>query len=367
MKIYVSYILKSLIFPGIITITILTGIIWLSQWLRFISIVTNSGLGFFAFIKIATLIIPSLLFVILPISTYIVIIYIYHKLTIDRELIVLMNSGLSKFSIAKPVLFVAILMTAFTYFISLYLLPASYREFKDKSSFYRDNYATIMLEEGVFNNRIKNLTIHAEETTRDGKLKSIFVYDNRNQSKPVTIMAKKGHFFKTENSTKLSLDDGNRQEINPEGELNILYFDNFIYDFLITTDSEKQRPRDPQELYINELFYPHGTDKALANKLIAEAHQRITWPLYNIILALIAFIAACPNIYNRKGQNKRIIAFSIIAIIVIIFAVYINNIIAKFPQLYLLIYLYIAIITAVAIYIAFFKNHWHCPLSIKKY
>lgn len=349
MRKYVIYILKSLIPSTLLIAVILTSIIWLSQSLRFINLIVSSGINFISFIKLTILIIPSLLLIILPISTFIGILYVYSKLVMDSELLVLEAAGLNKLAISKPAFILAIFMTILCYFISLYLLPVSYSQFKDKIAFYRDNYSSVMLEEGVFNNKIKGLTIYVEEHKAGGIIKGILVYDTRDPDRPITIIANKGKLIKFGNNPSLELINGNRQEINNNGELAILYFDNLVYDLSLVSNKTKHRSREPQERYLNELLNPVDVPSNIVSKFKAEAHQRIIWPIYNIILTLIALIAIYPREFNRRGHKKRILIISVSAALVALGSFAINNFAAHMPSLTPLIY-----IAAIAVFIGSF-------------
>src|SRR5690606_33110333 len=137
----------------LITFT-LTGIIWLTQSLRFIDFIVNRGLGLASFVYLSSLLLPFLLSIIMPVALYSAILFVYNKLIMDSELVVLKSVGVSRFGLAKPALIIGGGVMLFSYFISLYLLPASYREFKDMQMYIRNTYASVLLQEGVFNSPV---------------------------------------------------------------------------------------------------------------------------------------------------------------------------------------------------------------------
>ena len=53
--------------------------------------------------------------------------FVYYKLTMDSEIVVLRAAGLSPLQLAGPALRLGLLATLVVYSISLYFLPASYR------------------------------------------------------------------------------------------------------------------------------------------------------------------------------------------------------------------------------------------------
>src|SRR5674476_794115 len=76
----------------------LTLLIWLIQSLRFVELVVNRGLSAFVFLRLIGLLIPSLVAVIVPITTFVVVQFVYQRLAGDRELTVMRAAGLSPFA-----------------------------------------------------------------------------------------------------------------------------------------------------------------------------------------------------------------------------------------------------------------------------
>ena len=226
MTLYNRYIIKNLVTPTLVFTFTLTGIIWLTQSLRFVDLIVNKGLSFIDFFYLSSLIVPSLLLIILPVSLFTTILFAYNKLIIESELIVLRGAGLNQFALAKPAIIVACMVTVLSYIISLYLLPSSYRQFKDKQAFIRDNYASLLLQEGVFNSPVNGLTIYLDKRDFNGKLTGILVHDTRDPDHPVTMMAEEGRLVKDQDGKhQFDLINGTRQEINHrDGQLSLLNF-----------------------------------------------------------------------------------------------------------------------------------------------
>src|SRR6476469_326048 len=85
----------------------LTALVWLIQSLRFVELVVNHGLSLGVFVELTSLLIPSVVAVILPITTFVVVQFIYQRLAGDREITVMRAAGLSPFALARPALAVA--------------------------------------------------------------------------------------------------------------------------------------------------------------------------------------------------------------------------------------------------------------------
>lgn len=318
----------------------LTCVIWLTQSLRFVDLIVNRGLDMMAFIYLTTMMLPSLLGFMLPIALAISTLYTYHKLLADSELVVLKSAGLSRWQLAQPAVMLAVGVVILGYVISLYLLPVSYRQYKDMQEFARDNYAALLLQEGVFNNPVTGLTVFIRERHDDGTLEGILVHDNRDPDAPVTMMAEEGQLVKTPRGPSFMLKNGNRQEIDhQEEQLSFLAFDDYVLDISLFTKAQGTRVRDEKERYLGELFNPQDevSDKQRA-EFRAEAHQRLTWPLQNMMLTLFVMSMLLAGQFNRRGNWKRytITLVSVGGLLAAVVAV--SNIIVKQPNLIMIMY-----------------------------
>lgn len=334
LRCYNRYFIRSLFGPFFLIALTLTGIIWLTQSLRFIDLIVNRGLGIQSFLYLSLLLVPFLLSIALPVALFCAVTFVYYKFIMDSEIIVLKSVGLSRPALAKPALIVAGMTTLFAYALSLYVTPRSYREFRDLQVFIRDNYASVLLQEGVFNTPIKGFTVYIESRDEKGMLRGLLVHDARDPKKPVTMMAEQGKLVQTPSGPRFDLRNGNRQEINPKtGQLSLLYFDRYIVDLGGMTKVTEPRRRDPRERYLSELFNPNSEDKADVARLRTEGHQRLTWPFYNLALACVALAALLSGQFNRRGKWRRIWVSTVCAALLIIFGVAQASIMVKVPAM----------------------------------
>src|SRR5687768_1133201 len=176
---YSKYIAKHLVHATLLITFSLTSIIWLTQALRFIDFIVNQGISIMVFLKLTTLLIPSLLLMILPPAMFCAILFVYNKMKTDSELVVLQAAGLNRWRLGLPALQVSAGMMVLAYVISLYLQPYSYGRFREMQAFLRDNYASILLQEGVFSSPVQGLTVFIRERNPQGTLYGILVHDNR--------------------------------------------------------------------------------------------------------------------------------------------------------------------------------------------
>ncbi len=330
---YSKYISKHLVSATLLITFSLTSIVWLTQALRFIDFIVNQGVSILIFLKLTVLLIPSLLLMILPPAMFCSILFVYNKLKMDSELVVLQAAGLSRWKLAVPVMQVAAGMMVLAYLTALYLQPLSYTRFREMQAFLRNNYASILLQEGVFSSPVQGLTVFIRERDKDGTLHGILVHDNRDMKLPITMMAEEGHLVDTPQGPRFLLQNGNRQEVQ-NGRTSFLNFESYTLDMSLYTKEIKGGNVDPRELFLSQLFtYDNSVSPAENQKRKAEAHQRLIWPGYVMSLALVAACVLLSGEFNRRGQWKRLTLASILGFMIVFTAIGLRGLMALHPYI----------------------------------
>ncbi|WP_051329118.1 LPS export ABC transporter permease LptF [Geminicoccus roseus] len=309
MPVYVRYLLSQLAVPTMVAVIAVAGAVWLSQSLRLFDLIVNKGLPATTFLWLTALLFPSLLLVVLPLALLVATIFTYARLWNDSELIALKASGRSDLDLAKPALYLAAIVTLVCYLISMVLMPAGARAFKDLEHEIRNSYTFVLLQEGVFNAPAPGVTVYVEQRQPDGSLSGLLVDDARNPDAASTITAERGVLVTVGDEPRLVLERGTRQERAPDGRVSALHFDAYTVDLTTLSDDEDSyRWRKPKERYLSELLWPADDvdDQKNRTRLISAAHDRLTTPLAPIVLVLIALAVLLPADLDRRGHGKRI-------------------------------------------------------------
>jgi lipopolysaccharide export system permease protein len=311
MQAITRYIFNQLLAAALFITLGLTLAIWLIQSLRWIDYIVNRGLPASTFLYFVGLLLPSLLGIFLPIAAFCAVLFVYYKLIMDSEMVVLRAAGLSPLQIARPAIILTGFVTLAVYSITLYFLPASYRAFKELQNDIRSDLSAVLLQEGVFNKLADGITVYVRERSSDGELRGILVHDDRDPERPVTMMAERGALVRSEQGPRVVLVNGNRQQVEREsGRLSLLYFDRYTVELSQLQGSVHARWRGPRERYLPELFNltSDPTDQKNRNALFAEGHQRLVAPLYVLAFVMVALAALLSGEHNRRGQIKRVLA-----------------------------------------------------------
>jgi lipopolysaccharide export system permease protein len=300
------YIFRQLFLALIVVTSGLTALIWLTQSLRFVELVVNRGLSFGVFLHLTSLLIPSFVTVILPITTFIVVQFVYQRLAGDRELTVMRGAGLSPFALARPALVVAVLAAAVGYALNLWAVPATLADFREFQWEIRNRMAAFLLQEGVFTPVSDKLTVYIRSRDPDGTLHGILVDDGRDPTAHATILAERGRLLEGQTGPQVLLINGSREEIDHQtGRLNILTFQQNEIDLADAGNNSDTRPADMSEVPLTALLNPHPANPLDAAKWVAEGHKRLTTPLTSISYALIALLSVLTGAFRRQGGFVR--------------------------------------------------------------
>ncbi len=314
------YVLKGLAFSTISTAITLTAIILLTQSLKFLELIINSGASSSAFWMLAFMALPRFFEVVLPIALMIATLFIYNRMISDSEIVVMRAAGKSPMRLARPALALAIIVTFLLLFITTWLTPISLSNMQKMRHVIKAQYSTLLFREGVFNSIGKDLTVYIHNRTRGGELEGLIIHDSRSTlPAPVTIIAKRGVIVATDEGQQVLVYDGSRQDFNNKtGALNQLDFERYSIDLPENVVSNN-RWKEADERTFFELLHPDETniiDMQHKEKFIAEAHRRIVTPFLAFSFVVISLCCLLLGPVNRRGQARRVF-FAVLVIIVL--------------------------------------------------
>lgn len=302
------YVLRQLLLALVAVTSALVALIWLTQSLRFVELVVNRGLSLKVFLELTGLLVPYFVATILPITTFVVVQFVYQRLAGDRELTVMRAAGLSPFALSRPGLGLAGISMAACFALNLWIVPASYGAFREFQFEIRNRMAAFLLQDGVFTPISDDLTVYVRSRDRDGTLRGILVDDGRQKNSHATILAERGRLLNGPAGPRVLLLNGSREEIDRQnGRLDVLTFAENTIDLASGSKTDEQRFRDAQEMSIPELMNP---DPKIVmprdrGKFLVEAHRRLTAPFTAWSFAMVALVSVLTGTFRRHGGLLR--------------------------------------------------------------
>ena len=337
------YVLRQIVGPFLLFLTLMTTIVWLTQSLRLLDLVINRSQSAGMFTYLTLLILPTLLTIIIPIAFFAGALYALHRLNSDSELVVMWAAGFSRLQLAAPVLLAAVIAMAMTYLCSLYLMPLSERTMKAAVFDIRADIGAAILHEGSFTTPAEGLTVFIRELAANGEIRGILVHDNRKPAHPTTYIAENGMFVETQDGARLIMRAGRVEQSEQNGaKLSVLKFDSYIFNLDQFGGPQREGALEIHERYLPELLYPESNNPRQARRYgtyVAEAHNRLSAPFYCLAFALMALAATANSGSARGSYALRLLAVSLAAAGIRVLGYGAQAMAARTPALNALMYL----------------------------
>ena len=296
------YVLGQLLAPVAILTLLLTSVIWLVTSLPLLDLVINRGQSAPTFLYLMLLELPTPLATIMPFAFFFATLFTLQRLAADSELVVMASAGYSLRQLAMPVLAAAAIVMLLTCACLLYLAPIGQRALNEKLGDIRADMAGALLNEGDFNPAAPGLTVFIRQLANNGDLHGILVHDSRDKLRPVTYIADRGILAQTPTGPRLIMMDGTIENSGKGGQqLQVLHFQSDTLNLDQFSGPARYTLRKLPERFLAELLWPpeQGVTQRIRDQFFAEAHNRLSQPLYCIAFALIALAAVV------RGRRQR--------------------------------------------------------------
>ncbi len=336
------YVLHQLLVALLATTGSLAALIWLTQSLRFVSLVVDRGLSLRVFLQLTGLLIPGFVAVILPITTFVVTQFVFQRLSGDRELTVMRAAGLSPSRIARPAMYCVVIAVALSYVLNVWIVPACYHSFREYEFEIRNKMAAFLLQEGVFTPVSPTMTVYIRTREPDGTLRGILVEDDRQKAVRATILAEHGHLEPNGDVPKVVLYNGSREEIDRKtGRLDVLTFRRNTIDLADGNKDDDIRYRDSNEMSLAELFRPDPREVQPRDrgKFAVEGHRRLSAPLTAFSFAMVALLAVLSGGFSRHGSTLRPLVAILSVVGLLALGLVVQSVAARSPALMPLIWI----------------------------
>jgi lipopolysaccharide export system permease protein len=293
MKSISRYIFRTTFAAFLVVLISLTAVIWVTQALHDVDIMTSQGQSVLVFVGITGLIIPLLVLVIAPIALLIAVVHTLNKLSTDSEIIVMNAAGMSPWVLFRAFMNVAIVVAIMVTAISAYFAPQGLRMLRDWLTEVRANVVSTILQPGRFTSLESGVTIRIRERRPNGQLVGIFLDDRRNPKERLSVLSETGELVDNANGTFLVLQTGVIQRREPtKQEPTMVAFDRYAFDLSQFSGGQQAVKYSIRERYLWQLLFPDPKDEFYRDQpgqFRAELHDRLMAPLYPLAFVVIAF------------------------------------------------------------------------------
>nr|WP_319388914.1 LptF/LptG family permease [uncultured Cohaesibacter sp.] len=323
MKLIERYIFMRAATAFLMTVTVLTAIVWLTQALRDMDLVTAKGQTILIFISMTSLVLPTLVMTIAPFGVLIAVAVTLNNLNADSELVVINATSAPPWVVVKPIVILGMVATLMGGYLSLYAAPEALGSLRGFITQVRADLVANIVKEGIFSEIEDGMTFHIQKREPNGIMRGLFLSDERDPQKHIVYSSEFAQIIETNAGTFLSMENGTIQqqqtkatksgeldETNPDfASVNIISFDSYAIDLSKFTGVDDSQPKffKPRELTTGALLHPEKDDPTISRQsgvARSELHDRFTNPLYNLVFATIvaAFLAQVRTTRERRGS-----------------------------------------------------------------
>jgi lipopolysaccharide export system permease protein len=239
---------------------------------------------------------PQLLIFTIPMTLLMSILLTYGRIQTDNEMTILMVSGMPYKKTFKPAIYIGLIAFCMTVFMSFYLAPKGVSLVREKILTILAERAPLGIEEGVFNQGFKGITIFVKEKPDSLHLKEVIIFDERENETKI-IMAKEGRIRKEKDNINLSLING-RAYFNKGSSLNEISFKEYIFKL---SPNIEPIAKKIGEFSLFELISKIESDDKRRVDYKIELYKRFSLPVLCIISVFLA-----PSLCLLAGRSGRL-------------------------------------------------------------
>lgn len=292
-------------------------IVWTTQVLAKIDVVTDSGQTVLTFFEIATLVLPTVIPLVIPFALVIGITQTLATMNTDSELAVISAAGASRMTVIKPIMIIAVLASAGSFLIDNVVEPFARVRNRELIAESRGDLLSLIIQEGSFRKLDDGLYIQVGQRLADGNLGQIFVADSREKNVDMIYYAKNGSVVKVDGVNQLLMFDGvvNRKEVGDD--VSLIRFASYAFDLGSFQAANKEVLLLPKDRTLPYLMNPPKGDKLyrkIPQQYRAEMHRRLTEWVFPIVFALIALAVAGDARSHRQARVHPLITATAISL-----------------------------------------------------
>lgn len=303
MKLIERYIFRRAVIMFLATLLPLLGITWTTQALTNVNLVTDNGQSVLAFAKVATLILPSVITIILPFALAIGVTQTLTTMNTDSELTVLNAAGSSRMAIIRPVVYLALGLSVLSFVVDNFVEPYSRMALRKMLATANADLLSSVVQENTFRKVADNLYVQVGARRGGGVLQGIFVADSRNPSFELVYYAREGAI--DDKSSALVMKDGEVQRKLPDGSVSIIKFDSYAFDLADMTKTTREATIRAKDRDLPGLINPDPEDHVYKNNPLAftaELNRRFTEWTFPLLFGLIALVFSSDARSHREAR-----------------------------------------------------------------
>ena len=135
----------------------------------------------------------------IPVSFLVGVLFAFSRLSGDSEIVAMKAGGMSMIQIARPVFLLSFIVSIVALFLTLNWAPWSEVASRNTLLKIGNRRFASAINEGTFTTGFFNLLLFTERVNnRAGRMENVFIYDERDEKHPVTVISKTGELIRVQ-------------------------------------------------------------------------------------------------------------------------------------------------------------------------
>ncbi|MDX6805262.1 LPS export ABC transporter permease LptF [Terrihabitans rhizophilus] len=289
-----------------------TAVVWVTQSLRQIDLLTSKGQSLWTFLLVTTLGLPSLALVVAPVALFGAVMWVLNRLNSDSELAAMSAAGATPLQLMRPFIVVTVVVAIATGVLSTSAIPASLRAVREIVTAIRADVIVNVLRPGAFSTFSQGITVHVRASGAGNSLVGMLIEDDSEPGQNLVYTAERGRVVQAGDTSYIVLENGALQrKASGSDDVSIVVFESYAFDLSPLASQSATASFRPREQTVQNLLNPPAEAVDTSGKrgrIRAELHDRLTNPIYPVVFMLIAFAALGRTRSNRQGRISATLA-----------------------------------------------------------
>lgn len=290
------YILKKAISAGLGAAVAIFAVVWVSQAVSRMDFATGTGASIGAFFALLVAISPQLMAIALPFGLVMGIVRVFNELNSGSEMAAMAGSGVSRWSVAKPVLILCAAASAYTLFSSHLIEPAANKAKRDIVVEARTDLLTTLINPGQFRKLERDIVLYVDSKSPGNLLNGLMMADLRDQNNQLIYYAKTAQTAQMDGADVLLMNNGQiHRRSGKDKAVSIIKFDSYAISLAEFSAAAKGHAYKVTERPTAEIASIDPNDSYLQEKVFeakAELHRRNSDWLYPLLFGSVALVLA---------------------------------------------------------------------------
>lgn len=279
--------------PFFASFLIMNCVFFLVKLIPFLNFVLELKIDFSDFIRLFAYLFPNIFLYSIPMAAMMGVTIGFARLSSDSEILALKASGISMYNILPPVIIVTAIISLFTAYFSMKLIPLSEIAMKQLTYQLLKEKVNKGIKPHVFTEALGDVVVYVGDIEKEtGNWTDVWVSDMRGVSNPIITMASTGHMESNieDMNVTIVLQHGSLHKPDKE-DVQIVEFDQYKINIpLRPPNSKATRVKKRTVLSMSELLEESKNEDLpikVRKRLLIEFHKRMVLPAGCLLISLI--------------------------------------------------------------------------------